>query len=74
LLTLTKKGSFSSAAGYGLAMFGESLSGDSTTRVSENSEGRLTVRHFGSATLVPLDNGAEKASPSLAWAKSQQRL
>jgi hypothetical protein len=54
--------------------FGESLSGDSTTRVSENSEGRLPVRHFESAMIVPLDNGTEKASPSLSWAKSQQRL
>jgi hypothetical protein len=54
--------------------FGESLSGDSTTRVSENSEGRLTVRPFGSATIVPPETHAEKASPSLVWAKSQQGL
>ncbi len=55
-------------------MFGESLSGDSTTWVSENSEGRLTVRPFRRATIVPLDSSAEKASPSLVWAKSQQSL
>ena len=36
--------------------FGESLSGDSTTRVSENSEGRLTARPLESATIVPFDS------------------
>jgi hypothetical protein len=42
--------------------------------VSENSEGRLTVRLFGSATIVPLDTSAQKASPSLVWAMSEQSL
>jgi len=36
--------------------FGESLSGDSTTRISENSEGRLTARPLESATIVPFDS------------------
>ena len=52
--------------------FGESLSGDFNNPVSENSESRLTVRPIGSATIVPLDTSAQKASPSLVWAKSQQ--
>ena len=72
---LTKKGSFSSARRLRLTrdVLG-SLSGDSTTSVSENSESRLTVRSLRSATTVPLDAYAQKASPSLVWAKSQQRI
>jgi len=51
--------------------FGESLSGDSTSPAFQKLGRPPDSLGVQSATSVPLEGQAQKASPSLAWAKSQ---